>query len=206
MILTHNSPQFQLFLETVQKQKDALRTELTNLLKTNCSFKTLEIGSGHGDFLVKYAQDYSERFCLGVDLITQRVETSQRKAQRAHLKHCFFLKARAEEVLECQPKDFLWNEVIVLYPDPWPKRRHHKNRLFQMPFLSQLASCVVPSTKIHFETDDKNYFDEVCHRIDQHEAWTHIQCSSYAVDTLFSRRTGQKGYHAVFECIKTKIE
>ena len=187
------------YLETLALRKEALRKTLKDILCTDKTFKTLEIGSGHGDFLVQYAQNFPERFCVGIDLITQRIAKSNRKANRANLNNITFLKARAEEVLECQSADFLWNEVIVLYPDPWPKTRHHKNRLFQVEFLSQLAQHVVPGAKIHFETDALPYFQETCQRIDAHPDWHPVACESYTVDTVFSRLTGQQGHHAVFE-------
>ena len=195
----NNEDRLKQYLESVALRKEALRKILKDILQTDKTFKTLEIGSGHGDFLVQYAQNFPERFCVGIDLITQRIAKSNRKANRANLTNVTFIKARAEEVLECQPEDFLWNEVIVLYPDPWPKNRHHKNRLFQVEFLSQLAQRVVPGAKIHFETDSLPYFEETCQRIDAHPNWHPITCESYIVNTVFSRLTGQQGHHAVFE-------
>ena len=195
----NNEDRLKQYLETVVLRKEALRKTLKEVLKTDKTFKTLEIGCGHGDFLVQYAQNFPERFCVGIDLITQRIAKSNRKANRVNLTNVTFLKARAEEVLECQPADFLWNEVIVLYPDPWPKNRHHKNRLFQVEFLSQLAQKVVSGAKIHFETDSLPYFEETCQRVDAHPNWHQITCESYNVDTVFSRLTGQQGHHVVFE-------
>ena len=149
----NNEATYQNFLETVYLRKQHLSNYLQDFLKTSLSFKTLEIGSGHGDFLVNYAQNYPDRFCVGIDLITQRIEKSLKKAKRYNLNNCCFLKARAEEFLDCLPETFRWDEIIILYPDPWPKRRHHKNRLFQLEFLSQLAKRVNSNEKIHFETD-----------------------------------------------------
>lgn len=197
----NNEGHYQEYLEEVKRRKAHLTTALTELLHTDKKFKTLEIGSGHGDFLVNYAQKFPERFCLGLDLITQRIEKSKKKAERANLSNCLFLKARAEEFLECQPQNFLWDEVIILYPYPWPKNRHHKNRLFQMEFLTQLAQRVVLGAKIHFETDSVEYFNEVCSRVQQHPQWQQVNAETYKVDTVFSRITGQQGNHAVFENI-----
>lgn len=197
---TNKEERYQKFLDSVRQRKNTLKGVLSSLLAPCEEFKTLEIGSGHGDFLVNYAMRFPERFCVGVDLIRQRIEKSRKKAQRAALLHCYFLKTRAEEFLECQPDDFLWNEIIVLYPDPWPKKRHHKNRLFQMGFLTLLAQRVVPGAKIHFETDFREYFDEVCARISEHPSWVQVDGDSYTANTVFARITGNKGYHAVFQC------
>ena len=197
----NNEEHYQQFFEEVRQRKIRLKSILTEILRTDKIFKTLEIGSGHGDFLVNYARNFPERFCLGLDLITQRVEKSRKKACRENLLNCLFLKARAEEFLKCQSPEFLWNEVIILYPDPWPKTKHHKNRLFQIDFLTQLAKVVVPGAKIHFETDHVEYFKEVCKCVLQHPQWQQVNAESYVVDTVFSRITGQQGNHAVFEKI-----
>ena len=183
-------------------RKAALREKLKTLLPTGNVYKTLEIGCGHGHFLVHHAQTYAERFCLGIDLISQRLAAAERKAQRAALENCHFLKARAEELLECLPVGFLWNEILIFYPDPWPKKRHHKHRLLQEAFLSQLAQCVVPNARIHFETDDTDYFEAVCACVAQHPCWEKVDAPFYAVDTLFAEKTGRKGKRAVFACVK----
>jgi tRNA (guanine-N7-)-methyltransferase len=183
-------------------RKAVLREKLLQLLPTGEIYKTLEIGCGHGHFLVRYAQTHAERFCLGIDLIAQRLAAAERKAQRAELTNCRFLKARAEELLECLPIGFLWNEILVFYPDPWPKKRHHKHRLLQEAFLSQLARCVVPNARLHFETDDGDYFEAVCDCVRQHPQWKRVDEPSYEVDTIFAERTGRNGKHAVFKCVK----
>lgn len=183
-------------------RKAALREKLLQLLPSGNGYKTLEIGCGHGHFLVRYAQTHAERFCLGIDLISQRLAAAERKAQRAELSNCYFLKARAEELLECLPMGFLWNEILVFYPDPWPKKRHHKHRLLQEAFLTQLSQCVVPNARLHFETDDGDYFETVCACVEQHAQWKRVDEPSYEVDTIFADRTGRNGKHAVFACVK----
>ena len=78
-MVAEKEQQYQTFLASVQQRKEALRATLSQLLVTDKTFKTLEIGSGHGDFLVQYATRFPERFCIGIDLITQRIEKSKRK-------------------------------------------------------------------------------------------------------------------------------
>lgn len=186
----------------IAARKATLAEKLKTLLPTGNVYKMLEIGCGHGHFLVHHAQTYAERFCLGIDLISQRLAAAERKAQRAALTNCYFLKARAEELIECLPIGFLWNEILIFYPDPWPKKRHHKHRLLQENFLSQLSKCVVPDARLHFETDDGDYFEAVCDCVAQHPNWEQTDEHLYTVDTLFAERTGRNGKHAVFACVK----
>lgn len=197
----HKEPDLKGHLERIEARKNVLKDNVA-LLLSHCvqDYKVLEIGSGHGDFLVDYAGKYPDRFCLGIDLISKRIDKSTKKAERHQVDNAYFLKAKAEEFLDCLPEKFLFNEIIILYPDPWPKRRHHKNRLFQENFLSQLARCVTLGARLHFETDAKDYFDETCELVTQHAQWKldENQQSTYVVDTFFSRVTGESAYHAVF--------
>ena len=136
---------------------------------------------------------------MGIDLITKRVEKSVRKAERAQLANCWFFKVRAEEFLECQPPDWRWHEVLVFYPDPWPKKRHHKHRLLQPAFFAQLSQRVVPGATLHVETDDASYFAAVLQTVDVQPDWWRMEQPIYTVDTFFSRVTGQRGLRAVFQ-------
>ena len=134
----------------IAARKATLAEKLKTLLPTGNVYKTLEIGCGHGHFLVHHAQTYAERFCLGIDLISQRLAAAERKAQRAALTNCYFLKARAEELSGCLPMGFLWNEILIFYPDPWPKvRRSGRASAFRNRrrglFRSRLRLCCATS-------------------------------------------------------------
>ena len=87
----NNKEDYHKFLEEVKQRKAQLSAILAEILHTDKNFKTLEIGSGHGDFLVNYAKNFPERFCLGLDLITQRIEKSKKKVERNNLSNCLFL-------------------------------------------------------------------------------------------------------------------
>lgn len=187
------------YQQKVQTRKAALSERLQQLLPTHDGWKTLEIGCGHGDFLVSYAQRNPDRFCLGIDLLVHRLASATRKAQRAAISNCYFLQARAEELLECQPCAVFWNEVFVFYPDPWPKRRHHKHRLLQTEFFTALAARMAPQGCVYFETDDGEYRQAVVKNVEQHPNWSLVDRKSYAIDTVFSRRMGQ-GKQLVFQC------
>ncbi len=187
------------YQQKVQTRKAALLESLQRLLPTHDGWKTLEIGCGHGDFLVHYAQQYPDRFCFGIDLLAHRLASAARKAQRAEVKNSCFLQASAEEFLECQPSSVFWNEVFILYPDPWPKRRHHKHRLLQSEFFTLLAARMVPRGCVYFETDDVAYREAVIKNVEQHPRWILVDREPYVVDTVFSRRMGQ-GQQLIFQC------
>lgn len=118
----------------------------------------LELGCGHGHFLERYAREFPGRLCLGVDLRGDRIERARRKARRGMLANCHFVHAEARELLHALPAKVTLEEIWVLFPDPWPKKRHHKNRLLQPEFFEVLAGRAGEGTRLYFRTDFEEYF------------------------------------------------
>ena len=131
----------------------------------------LEIGCGHGHWLTAYAEAYPEEFCVGLDLLSQRILKSQKKADKRNLTNIRFLKAEALEWLEILPEDIGLSKVMVLFPDPWPKKRHHKRRLIQPEFLALLATRMAPGGKLFFRTDHDPYFEWTMEHLAVHPDW-----------------------------------
>jgi len=118
----------------------------------------LELGSGHGHWLTSYSQLNQESYFLGIDLITKRVEKANQKVSKRNLNNISFLKADAFELLESLPSDISIQNCFIMYPDPWPKKRHHKRRLLNERFLELLATKCKKSSKLFFMTDHDDYF------------------------------------------------
>ncbi|MDR1283585.1 MAG: methyltransferase domain-containing protein [Opitutaceae bacterium] len=141
---------------------------------------TLEIGCGHGHFLTAYAAAHPEEFCIGIDLLPGRLERAGRKSSAAGLANVVWLQAEAELFLEAMrvlPGDgdgavaVVLERVWVLFPDPWPKRRHWKNRLLRPAFLDTLAERMRAGGELCFRTDHAPYFAEARDCVAAHPAW-----------------------------------
>lgn len=131
----------------------------------------LEIGCGHGHWLTAYAEQHPEQFCVGVDLINRRIQKSTTKADKRALHNIRFIKAEAIEWLEVVPDGIGIDRVMVLFPDPWPKKRHHRRRLIQAEFLQLLAGKMAPAGQLFFRTDHEPYFDWAREVIHEHPQW-----------------------------------
>lgn len=158
------------FLARIAERRTALRAELAALLPANRAI-TWEIGSGHGHFLVQYARAFPEKFCVGVDIIRDRLNRSGKKRDRAGLTNCHFVQAEAREFFDALPAGVSLQEVWVLFPDPWPKKRHHKNRILQADFLESLAGRAGEGTRLYFRTDHAEYFSAVADLIPALQTW-----------------------------------
>ncbi len=132
---------------------------------------TFELGCGHGHWLAAYAAAHADEFCVGIDLITHRVERSVRKQTLGKLDNVIFLKAEAMEFLEALPGEIFLEKIFILYPDPWPKKKHHKNRFIQASSLDLLAKRAGPGASLHFRTDDADYFEWTRTHVETHGGW-----------------------------------
>ena len=118
------------FIELIARRRADLRAELGAILPQPRPI-VLEIGCGHGHFLARYAADFTAKTCVGVDLSSDRIARAKRKSGRARLPNCHFVRADARDFLSALPAGVTFGEIWLLFPDPWPKKRHHKNRLLQ---------------------------------------------------------------------------
>jgi len=132
---------------------------------------TFELGCGHGHWLAAYAAAHPGEYCVGIDLITHRVERSVRKQTLGKLDNVIFLKAEATEFLEALPEAVRLAKIFILYPDPWPKKKHHKNRFISADNLGLLASRAAGGARLHFRTDNADYFAWTGEHLAAHPQW-----------------------------------
>lgn len=117
-----------------------------------------ELGCGHGHFLTAYARAHPQEQCVGVDISSDRVARALRKKQRAALLNLEFFQAEAALFLEILPPRLRLKRAFVLFPDPWPKARHHKHRIVRADFLHALARRATADCRLYFRTDYAPYF------------------------------------------------
>lgn len=147
-----------------------LRDVLTDLIPDEGPV-VVEIGCGHGHWLTSLAVAQREICCLGIDVLTRRIKLAEAKRIKRGLENLRFLKAEALETLEAFPYPERVKAVAVLFPDPWPKARHHKNRLIQRDFLDLLADRFEVGLELWFRTDHREYFEWSVERIREHPRW-----------------------------------
>ena len=119
----------------------------------------LEIGFGMGDSLAGMARARPERNYLGVEVHRPGVGNILRLAQEQELDNLRVYQADAKDVLtRCIAPDSLAG-IQIFFPDPWPKKRHHKRRLIQPDFVQELRRCLQPGGYLHLATDWQPYAD-----------------------------------------------
>ena len=82
-----------------------------------------------------------------------------------------------------------FSAIYVLFPDPWPKKRHHKHRLLQPPMIAEIAARSIPGARIYFRTDHEPYFLAARAVLEASPAWSLAdEPWPFEVPTVFQER------------------
>jgi tRNA (guanine-N7-)-methyltransferase len=121
----------------------------------------LDLGAGDGGFICTRAQKHPEVRFLAIERLLGRVRKICKRSYREKIKNVRVLRIEAAYAIEhLFPKHSL-DSITILFPDPWPKRKHHPNRLIQSSFLKHCASCLKPTGWLGIKTDDAPYFEHI---------------------------------------------
>ena len=123
--------------------------------------KILEIGFGMGETTAAIAASHPENDYLGIEVHTPGVGSLLKRIAEAGLSNVHVIRHDALDVLEHMIPAGSLDGVHVFFPDPGPKKRHHKRRLLQPPFLRLLASRMKPGAYLHVATDWQDYAQQI---------------------------------------------
>ena len=118
---------------------------------------TIEIGFGNGENLLSLACAHPGRDFLGVEVHRPGVGRLLLGLEEQRLTNVRVICHDAVEVFERQIAPHCVHEILVLFPDPWPKKRHHKRRLIQRPFVDLAVSRLVHGGVLRLATDWQPY-------------------------------------------------
>jgi tRNA (guanine-N7-)-methyltransferase len=118
----------------------------------------VEIGTGYGEFMLEYCQKFKNINFIGLDHRFKRSFSLAKKLSVIDTKNFRYLRARGERIEFMFAPDEV-SSVFYFFPDPWPKNRHHKKRLFQKPFLNACHKILKPGGHLYIKTDHDSYFE-----------------------------------------------
>lgn len=119
--------------------------------------KILEIGFGMGAATAQIAAANPDKDYLGIEVHTPGVGNLLKLMEEQELTNLRVIQHDAVEVLRHMITDASLDGVHIFFPDPWPKKRHHKRRLLQAEFVALLCSKLKPGGYLHFATDWEEY-------------------------------------------------
>ena len=133
-------------------------------LKADAVEVWLEIGFGGGEHLAAQAARRPDVLALGAEPFLNGVASALRHIEAAALTNVRLHPGDARDLLAALPAASL-DRVFILFPDPWPKLRHHKRRLIQADVVAELARVLKPGGRLRFATDWANYADWALERL-----------------------------------------
>lgn len=123
--------------------------------------KYLEIGFGMGETTAHIAATHRDRDYVAIEVHTPGVGALLKTIDAQAIRNIRIVQHDAVEVLCNMIAAETFNGAHIFFPDPWPKKRHHKRRLIQAPFVSLLASKLKPGGYLHIATDWEEYAQQI---------------------------------------------
>ncbi len=124
----------------------------------------LEIGFGAGEHLAWQAEHHSDIGLIGAEPYEMGVAKLLTKLHEKPLNNVRIYEGDGRDIIAALP-DASLGRFFLLFPDPWPKTRHHKRRFLQIAMLDELARVLKPGAELRFATDDKSYLPYALERL-----------------------------------------
>jgi tRNA (guanine-N7-)-methyltransferase len=134
------------------------RLEVAELFGRNAPLH-VDLGCGDGSFLCEMAQQFPKRNFLGIERLTKRVEKVRRKAEK--IENVRVLRADTLFAIRYLLPESSVETFYLLFPDPWPKRRHQFRRTFTRDFLDAVADALGKDGVLRVATDQLDYFHQI---------------------------------------------
>jgi len=121
----------------------------------------LEIGCGKGGFLLRRAQEHPELNFLGIEWANKFFRFAADRMARWGVTNVRIMRTDAAYFVTSQLEPSCIAALHIYHPDPWPKKRHHKRRLIQPPFVNAAVRALMPGARWAVQTDHGEYFEQM---------------------------------------------
>ena len=162
--------------------------------------RVLDIGFGDGEALLTLSINNPSVDYLGVEVYEPGIGHLLLLLERAKTSNVWVIQHDAAEVLDHMLPDQLFNAVNLFFPDPWPKKRHHKRRLVQAKFILDVARVLRSGGLFHVATDWNDYAEHIRYVLKESNQFTpskeqnEVDFLSKRPPTKFERRGRQLGH------------
>lgn len=171
----------------------------------------LEIGFGNGETLVEQAAANPSTDFIGIEVHEPGVGHCLLRAHAAGISNLRLSRHDAIDVLRHQIPDASLRRINLYFPDPWPKKRHHKRRILQHDFLQMLSRKIEPGGTFHIATDWQDYAEQIDELIGSDHSFRLSERRTHGggdpldrSTTKFERRGLQQG-HKIWDWRLTRI-
>ncbi|ALD15476.1 tRNA (guanine-N7)-methyltransferase [Buchnera aphidicola (Aphis glycines)] len=169
----------------------------------------VDIGFGSGDSLIQTAISSYDKNFLGIEVYSPGIGSCLRLAYISNVKNLKIIRYDAVEVIENMIKNHTVSKIQIFFPDPWPKKRHHKRRIIQYNFLKKILKKLIFNGILHIKTDSEEYaahISDTIQKIHQYlnlsDTNNYIENSLTYIETKFEKKAnilGNKIFNLIFQ-------
>ena len=163
-----------------------------DLLTEPYTDRFLEIGFGNGDHLLAQAAAHPSTLCVGVDAYQSGFTLALRQAHENMIRNVRLVNADVGSLLEDFPEAF-FGKIFILFPDPWPKTRHHKRRLVSEHFLARLKRILKSSGFLVLATDHDHYAQQIREAVEKTISGAWLTPDPLMVTTSYQQKAHNAG-------------
>lgn len=181
------------------------------VLPTGFNALKLEIGIGNGDALIHMAAMDSSSLYLGVEVHEPGIGRCLNNIHQRQLTNVRLLRHDAVEVLESMIPAESLDRILLFFPDPWHKKRHHKRRIVNQRFRDLVFEGLKVGAAIHVATDWQDYAESIAEQFlqdqrfhNEGDANGYADCPDYRPPTRFEQR-GRRLGHGVWDLLFKKV-
>tara|TARA_Y100000815_G_C13342236_1_gene500498 strand:- start:345 stop:1019 length:675 start_codon:yes stop_codon:yes gene_type:complete len=211
----HNKKSIRSFVKRsgrlTKSQKNALQDYSSNYIldtnNTNTDLKAcfdsdqhnlvIEIGFGDGAALIESALKYPDKNFIGIEVYDSGLGQCLNAINQHKIKNIRLIYRDAVEVFEQFITKQSVEKINILFPDPWPKKRHHKRRLINKRFLALLSKSLINKGIVNVSTDWENYAQQIELTFKESNQFKEIKSELRDFKTKFEKR-GIKLGHKIF--------
>ena len=164
--------------------------------------RTVEVGFGTGDSLLRLAACEPSRDFLGIEVYPSGVGRLLSRCHKAGIENVRIAMSDAHDVLEHWLEPSSVEEVLVWFPDPWPKKRHHKRRLIRPRFAGLVHRVLQPGGILRLATDWQPYAEQMLEVLDSSPGFSNCATPARFMprperrrETRFESRGRERGHH-----------
>ena len=124
-------------------------------------YNIIDIGSGYGESTLELARRNSSNIVIACEKYIDGINNISEKALQESYDNVFVFHGNVHKLLDENCNENEISEIWILFPDPWPKKRHFKRRLIDKNFFNKIYKYLKKNASIHIASDSKSYISEI---------------------------------------------
>ena len=171
---------------------------LSSSLLGNPKFPLIvDIGFGDGELLVATAEDHAESNFIGIEVYDAGIGHCLKLIEQRKVNNLKLISGDAVEVMKFGIPDSSINQINLFFPDPWPKKRHHKRRIINNEFILLMSKKLAENGIVNISTDWEDYADQIDDLFSKRGEFLEKSSTERNVSTKFEKRGISLG-HDIF--------